>query len=250
VKKAGAEGASIDDAAKSLLLDPVTAGSICNGLEATGALRGMGRGRFVHPDALEEAHRDVVAWMTAELSEGRLVLGRAEAGAHCRLSPRVLSEVLRDLHEKGMVDVSGNFLLASEERLPWPQAVRDLLARVRATYRETGYHSPNRQQLDELLQADASARGGVLDYLIVRGEVRDLGGNVLLDRTHFGDAQGLVVGILKKEGQLDSGVFKTRLGSTRKYALAVLDALDAAGVTVRTGNMRRLAPGAGAQVVS
>jgi selenocysteine-specific elongation factor len=54
-------------------------------------------------------------------------------------------------------------------------------------------------------------------------------------------AQGIAVAYLEEHGVLDSADFKHHIGSTRKYALAILDYLDARRITVRHGNNRKLA---------
>ena len=53
-------------------------------------------------------------------------------------------------------------------------------------------------------------------------------------------AQAMVVEMIQEEGVLESGLFKSRIDSTRKYALAFLDYLDGLRITVRIGNDRKL----------
>jgi len=66
--------------------------------------------------------------------------------------------------------------------------------------------------------------------------------NVVISRQHFKEAQEMVVSTILQDGVLNSADFKSRIGSTRKYALALLDYLDERGITVRHDNDRRLAP--------
>ena len=53
-------------------------------------------------------------------------------------------------------------------------------------------------------------------------------------------AQEIVVQVIERDGVLDSADFKTHLETSRKYALAVLDFLDARKVLIRHGNHRKL----------
>ena len=48
--------------------------------------------------------------------------------------------------------------------------------------------------------------------------------------------------IIADKGVLDSADFKLVIDSSRKYALAILDYLDARRITVRIDNNRKLAP--------
>ena len=63
------------------------------------------------------------------------------------------------------------------------------------------------------------------------------------------EAQARVVKLILETGAVDSAEFKHHIGSTRKYALAILDYLDARKVTVRAGNLRKLAPNYEARLV-
>ena len=65
---------------------------------------------------------------------------------------------------------------------------------------------------------------------------------VVLSYDHMKRAQESVVSIIKSKGVLNSGDFKSEIQSTRKYALAILDALDERRVTIRIGNDRKLNP--------
>ena len=64
--------------------------------------------------------------------------------------------------------------------------------------------------------------------------------NVVLSYAHYKAAQDTVVRIIKEKGALNSGDFKGVIASSRKYALALLDYLDARRVTIRIGNDRKL----------
>ena len=58
---------------------------------------------------------------------------------------------------------------------------------------------------------------------------------------HYKKAQDLAVAALRDGGTLPAGDFKKAIGATRKYAIALLDYLDAQRITIRIGNDRKLA---------
>jgi selenocysteine-specific elongation factor len=80
----------------------------------------------------------------------------------------------------------------------------------------------------------------ILDYLCDEGSLVRLGKHVVLAQEAMRQAQELVVKHIETHGQLDSADFKYSINSSRKYALAILDFLDARQVTVRFGNDRKL----------
>jgi selenocysteine-specific elongation factor len=82
----------------------------------------------------------------------------------------------------------------------------------------------------------------MVKHLCNEGRLVRLNKNVVLGYDVFKRAQEMVVRIIHEQGKLDSADFKVHIGSTRKYALAILDFLDARKVTMRIGNDRKLSP--------
>ena len=95
------------------------------------------------------------------------------------------------------------------------------------------------QIVDQWKLGGEAEDNGVL-LLIAREELFRLSKNVYLSREWLIKAEDLVVATIEDKGVLDSGEFKHHIGSSRKYALAILDFLDTRMVTTRMGNNRRL----------
>ena len=119
---------------------------------------------------------------------------------------------------------------------------RDILTKTAALYEETGLRSPNPRELPERLGVSPDIVQRTLQHLFDTGQLVRLSNNVVLSYRHFKEAQDLVVKIIREQGFLDSGEFKLKIHSTRKYALAILDFLDLRHVTIRVQNRRKLAP--------
>ncbi len=93
-----------------------------------------------------------------------------------------------------------------------------------------------------LLRLPAGQFERLLEHLCSEGRLVKLSPQVILSRGHFAKAQRMVVEAIQKNGVLDSADFKNYIQSSRKYALAILDFLDTRRVTIRVGNLRKLAP--------
>jgi selenocysteine-specific elongation factor len=117
---------------------------------------------------------------------------------------------------------------------------RRLVKKLLELYRESGFSSPRPGELPDLLRTSPAKIEHLLGLLVVREELFRLSKNVVLAREWLAKAEDIVVEIIGESGVLDSGDFKGHIGSTRKYALAILDYLDTRMVTVRMGNIRRL----------
>jgi len=155
---------------------------------------------------------------------------------------RLWKRIEEDLQRRGVVRREGNkfILQAAVEKLDEDE--RLLMTKIQKVYAETGYHSPRPDELPEMLRSSQEDINRILDYLISQKKLVRLSKNVVLDYDSFKEAQDAVVSIVKEKGALDSADFKQLIGSTRKYALAILDFLDSQKITVRSGNIRKLTP--------
>jgi selenocysteine-specific elongation factor len=151
-------------------------------------------------------------------------------------------KILGDLKRSNLVAVRENTVILKDSIARLPDADRNIINRLIAAYSDTGFRSPRPDELPEMVDAQESDVERLLDYLCKEGRLVRLTKNVILSRESFGQAQDMVVRIIKEQGSLDSADFKNHIGSTRKYALAILDYLDAKKVTVRVGNLRKLSP--------
>jgi selenocysteine-specific elongation factor len=156
--------------------------------------------------------------------------------------PPVWNRIFEDLEGRGMISVRGDKLLLHAAADALDAADRDLMDRILTLYEDTAFQSPRPEEVSELLHAEPAAVNRLLEYLCNQGRLVRLSKTVVLSRGAFKKAQDLVVRTIEEQGKLDSADFKYTIGSTRKYALAILDHLDARHVTVRIGNDRKLSP--------
>jgi selenocysteine-specific elongation factor len=118
--------------------------------------------------------------------------------------------------------------------------------RISELYRQTGFASPRRDELPEKLGTPAKVLDPIFDFLVQTGEIAVVSDKVVLHRESVAESKRKLVEYLTKHGTMESGVFKDVLGTTRKYAIPVLEYWDAQGLTKRVGNSRRLKEKTGA----
>lgn len=122
------------------------------------------------------------------------------------------------------------------------QAEGPLIRRLLDIYAQTGFKSPRPDELPGMLSESEEKIHRVLEHLFDQGKLVSVSKNVVLSAQSFHRAQARVVAIIQEKGVLNSADFKYEIDSSRKYALAILDWLDARRVTLRIGNDRKLAP--------
>ncbi|MBX7102111.1 MAG: SelB C-terminal domain-containing protein, partial [Myxococcaceae bacterium] len=217
---------------------------------ATGAL----------PDACREACDEAVrAGVVASLDDGRLLgaqlvarlvarsrtLLRAAAGPVPRDTlatrlglrrPQDLKPVLAALEAGGLVTVTALAVQPAEQR---PAARADGEEALLALLAAKGLLPPTTAELPVLLRRSPTAVAALLKTLVARGEV------VRAGELHFARAaiDGLVekvVAHLGKQDTLTPQDLKALAGVSRKYAIPLLEYLDAIKLTLRVGDVRRL----------
>ena len=78
-----------------------------------------------------------------------------------------------------------------------------------------------------------------LDTLVATGALVKIGDSIYRG-TQVADVRGKLEAYLRKEKQITMAQFRDIVGTSRKFAVPLLEFFDATGVTVRSGDMRML----------
>ena len=245
---------SLERVAKSVLLTKEVAAECLAHLVEAGKVLKLAADSYVHAEVHRACLAEVVARVEEIAASGQrldLCINDLRRGLDWPLS--LWNRLQADLEREHLVTRKGDrFVLRAAVREIGDGLAGDeraLMARLLAVYEQTGFRSPRPDELPGLLKAPSDRTGRLLDLLCAREELFRLTPSVVLSRSWLSKAQAIVVDLIQKDGVLDSAEFKGHLDSTRKYALAVLDHLDARKVTVRRGNERRLAEGYAARLL-
>jgi len=236
-------GASLADVAREVLLPQPDAREILAGLERDGAVLAIGSDTYLHREAHEACRRlvedRILEAIGADVARS-VPVGEVRKGLDW--SPALWERIQGEIVGAGRFGLRDGRFHARASAADLPEDERRLRDRILRTYEETGCRSPRPDELPDLLGAPSEKTDRLVEHLCNEGELLRLARNVVLARSAFKRAQDGVVRTLREKGELDSAEFKHHIDSTRKYALAILDALDARRVTVRIGNLRKLAP--------
>ena len=236
-------GAGIKELAQQTLLPLESARERVATLVEQGSVAAIQGDYFMHSQAYAGCLAKLESRIQRAVEEDQalsLTLGDLRKGL--RWPGPVWNRAQEDLEAKGLLARRGDkvVLPASADRLS--DRDRTLVDRILATYEETGFQSPRPEDVPGIVDGDPRDVERLMQHLYDEGRLVRLAKNVALSYTAFKKAERLVVETIQKTGRLDSADFKNIIGSTRKYALAILDFLDGRRVTVRNGNLRRLAP--------
>jgi selenocysteine-specific elongation factor len=145
--------------------------------------------------------------------------------------------MIADLEWEG-VRTEGPYLCHNAHRAGLSNAQKAIADRWRAQFAEAPYATPTRT---ELLTQSADAKT-ILDFLLKSGEWTELKDGILLRTEDYERAIRSTVEAIRTDGPLTVAKFRDLIGTTRKYALPLLDRFDRLGYTRREGDQRVAGP--------
>ena len=190
-------------------------------------------------EALRSAHQRAVASLRAfhaahPLAEG---MPREALRSQLGLSPPAFEALLKRYSDPdvpdSLVEASGLVRLASHALRFTPQqeaAIAALLDRCRAH----PWATPS------VKEARAALGDQVYEVLLRRGQIVQLNAEVILLPETYAQALRDVQALIARRGQVTVAEVRDHFATTRKYALALMEYLDAQGITQRVGDARLL----------
>lgn len=115
----------------------------------------------------------------------------------------------------------------------------DPIARVRRALETGGMSPPDVRQLSAATSLDAERVATIVEELVRTGDAVRISAEVAFARDAYEKARAQLTGLLDQRSEITMGEYRTRIASSRKYALALLEHFDAEGLTERIGDTRR-----------
>jgi selenocysteine-specific elongation factor len=156
----------------------------------------------------------------------------------------------------GLFVTLGQRLVATGEVRAWPQgfglAAHDvqltpdaeaLAAGLLALYQERAFQPPTPAQALEAVGSPTLTQEqgvDVLQHLVERGQLIDIGDELVFHVERYEEAKAVIRREVEAHGQLAAGAFKDLIGSSRRYAIPLMEHFDEVGFTRREGDVRTL----------
>ncbi len=116
-------------------------------------------------------------------------------------------------------------------------------ARIESILKEAAFQPPDLKQLIEALQlpvAELARTRTLLAVMEREGRVVKVATDLYFARGALEMAQARLVERLMADGEITAATYRDSLNASRKFAIALLDYFDHAGVTTRVGDLRKL----------
>jgi selenocysteine-specific elongation factor len=214
---------------------------------------GKGAPSYVTASRFEDARAKIQFVLRAEHARRklRLLVPRSELKSRANLDDAVLEAAARKLEAEGRLFVlhatsrgarEGLRLAEHEVKLAGDDAT--FAAELLALYAERAFATPGRLEAYDLVGGlsakDEPRADEVFAHLLERGDLVQVADDIFFHRDRHEEAKKRVVAALERTGFLASSAFKDELGTSRKYAIPLLEHFDEIGLTVREGDGRVL----------
>jgi selenocysteine-specific elongation factor len=245
LRRAGVKGLSpMQAAVGSLVRLDVTEG-ILRDLSEKGVATVLAEsGRFVHREAIDERVESLKKTLATLHQAAPLAVGFPEAELKRRLQAD--SETLRTVisaaqakrlvkEERGLLSLDSHKVMLSEEQ-------RWIAAEAERVFEEAAYSPPGLDEVVARLKSDMDRFRPVLNFLLQAGSLVAVAPDIIFHRNTIEAAREKIVAMIDSTGELATAAFRDAVATTRKYTVPLLEYFDKIGLTVRDGNIRKIAP--------
>jgi len=157
-----------------------------------------------------------------------------ELRTRSRVPTRFWDAVIAGATREGLVTTTGSIVALAEHEVGLTEAQRRAVDEAMAAVRAEPFSPPSVSELEDRLGAD------LLDYLVNSGSLVKVSPSVVLATEAYEEAERRVVAYLQAHGQVTLGETRDLLGTSRRYAQALLEHMDRVRITKRVGDARVL----------
>ena len=201
---------------------------------------------FIHESFLLRAEEAAKSILTEYHSLNRMSPGLIKAEFRSRLGAalktedkKLVEEIVRILYERKVIKEKDNRVSLfgfSVEMSPEEKNTRERLLK---RYRDAAYEMPT---VEEALSSEKDKRNAqhMLETMAEEGLIVRLDHQFYIERECFDRAVEGLKKHIEEKGNITLAEFRDMLGTSRKYAMAILDHTDSMKLTVKTGDCRVL----------
>ncbi len=156
------------------------------------------------------------------------------------IKPRLADLAFGYFEADGVIKLENQYIAQSGFKVQFnkvQEQIRDVMVK---SYIQNRFNPPKLTELAEAHRLDKNQCQVVYTALVEMGELIKLDEDIALSRDAYNEAVELLRKHLKENGSIQLGQFRDILGTSRKYAMALLDYLDQNKITKRVGDNRVL----------
>lgn len=184
----------------------------------------------------EDLHRRLLGEVESyhRLNPLRRGMAREELKSRLKTPPRVFNAVLARLREAGELEEAGPLVLRPGHEVRFTPAQERRVEALLGRFAAAPYAPPS------VKETQAEAGEDLYEALVDLGRLVQVGPEVVFRAEDYTRMLQELHSLFAAHGTLSAAQVRDHFNTSRKYVLALLEHLDASGVTVRQGDVRKL----------
>jgi selenocysteine-specific elongation factor len=244
VKRTGFAGLSVTSLGRETGIEEGALRDLLAGRVAAGTLHEVSAGIWLGSAAIDELGGRLLAALAAFHERERLLPGMPRGALRGALPDNVAAGAFELLLTRGVaanrIAVEGKLVRLLDHVPTLSQEQETIAARMRADAASAGLEPPTPREWAEKIGVDLEALRGVLAHLEREGSLVRTPGDLWFDRAAVGELRERVIAHLREHETLETPAYKSLIGTTRKYAVPLMELFDAEHLTMRAGEARIL----------
>ncbi|GAB4579650.1 MAG: selenocysteine-specific translation elongation factor [Anaerolineales bacterium] len=164
----------------------------------------------------------------------RVGMSREALKSRLKVEMRVFNALMASLTERGEVVTNETLVWRPQHSVQFSSSQTAGVNRLLARFAASPFSPPS------VKEAQAEVGVEVYNALVELGQLKQVSPEVVFRKDDFDQLLVQTREMIGRDGEVTVATFRDRFSTSRKYALAFLEYLDALGVTVRSGDARRL----------
>lgn len=156
------------------------------------------------------------------------------------IKPRLADLIFGYFEASGIIKLENQYVSQSGFKVQFNKLQTLIRETIEKSYSENRFNPPKLSELAETNHLDKNQYQVVYNALLEMGELVKLDEDIAISRNAYDDALELLKKYIKENGSIQLGQFRDLLGTSRKYAMALLDYFDRNKVTKRIEDNRTL----------
>jgi selenocysteine-specific elongation factor len=202
-------------------------------------------GFFIHAEVLRQLEDDIEAMLGAYRTANRLTWGMPKEELRERMGSADMAFfnwILARLESSGRVSIKKGSVRAGTGDVELGPEERRAQSLITGLLSANLFQPPTERDLESKSGVSSNVFRKVLTLLIEDGAAVRLGPGLIMHASAVEEAKTRIVNYLSEHGEGTASDLKAVLGTTRKFAVPLLEHLDRLGVTRRSGAKRTLIP--------
>jgi selenocysteine-specific elongation factor len=164
----------------------------------------------------------------------RLGIPREELKSRLKLQPRVFNALVKKLVAENSLVEAGSALAIPGHEITLDSGQQAKVQGLMRRFTQSPYSPPS------VKECQAEAGEEVVNALVELGQLKQLTPDVIFRTEDYENMVSRVRAFITEKGQMTVADARDLFDSSRKYMLALMEHLDATGMTVRDGDFRKL----------